>query len=190
MTAEVIMIQLNYFNTLFAGLQSSAHLVRGTMTGICLLTAFITLPSYAANTTSSTPISRSEAANPANFKFISVNGRGVSDVMESCPIRTGLINCAIKKLEIINGRSEGIDDDYDLAQSFVFPATGQPKTAVVVITRSGLMDDSISAQRYRVSFELKEDQRTQPGWHWVQYGEQFQCRRGSMAGKWSKKLCL
>lgn len=183
------MIQLNYFNSLFADLKSPAPLLKGALTGICLITAFVTLPSYAANTTSPMLISRSEAANPANFKFIGVNGRGVSNVMESCPIRTGLINCALKKLELINGRSEGIDDDYNLAQSFVFPSTGQPKTAVVVITRSGLMDDSISAQRYRVSFELKEDQRTQPGWHWVQYGEQFQCRRGSMAGKWSKNLC-
>lgn len=165
-----------------------------------LILSLASVSSYASTTQASTSyqpaheqshlITRAEAANPANFKFISVNGRGVSEVMESCPIRTGLIVCALKKLELINGRSEGIDDDYDLAQSFVFPATGQPKTAVVVITRSGLMDDSISAQRYRVSFELKQNQRTQPGWHWIQYGEQFQCRRGSKAGQWSKKLCL
>ena len=182
------MIKSNYLNALFADLQSYARLLKGAMTSILLVTAFVTVPSYAANTTLPTPISRAEAANPNNFKFISINGRMVGYATEPCALSEGLISCALKKLELINGSSDEVDADYDVAQSFVFPSKANPKTAVVVITRSGLMDDSVSAERYRVSFK-RENQQANAGWELVQYGVQYQCARGDKAGKWTKMLC-
>lgn len=188
------MLQLNSFNPLSSISKISTHLLstyllKGLMASALLILSFISVSAHAASSDSTSLITRAEAANPANFKFIRVNGRMVSDVIESCPIRSGLIACALKKLELINGRNGGVDDDYDLAQTFLFPSESQPRAAVVVITRSGLMDDSVNAERYRISFELKQNQRSHPGWHWVQYGEQFQCARGSTAGQWTKNLC-
>ncbi len=182
------MIKLNYFSSLFADLQPSTRLLKGAMTGICLVTAFVTVPSYAISTTLTTPISRAEAANPNNFKFISINGLMVGYAIEPCALSEGLISCALKKLELINGSSDEVDADYDLAQSFVFSSKANPKTAVVVITRSGLMDDSVSAERYRISFK-RENQQANAGWELVQYGVQYQCARGDKVGKWTKMLC-
>lgn len=198
--AEVIMFQSNNFNHMLATLKTLIHLFKSFIVSTLLLSslACASLSASAANNYASQGhkadykqtnlISRAEAANPANFKFIGVNGYLVSNVMESCPISTGLINCALKKLELINGSSNEVDADYDFAQTFFFPSKAQPRTAVVVITRSGLMDDSVSAERYRVSFRL-ENKPSGLSWNWVQYGVQYQCARGSKAGNWSKDLC-
>ncbi|WP_227671073.1 hypothetical protein [Psychrobacter maritimus] len=105
-----------------------------------------------------------------------------------CPIQTGLISCGLEKLKLINSSINEVSADYDLAQTFFFPSKAQPKTAVVVITRSGLMDDSVSAERYRISFTLK-GAPSKLSWHWVQYGVQYQCVRGNKAGIWTKNLC-
>lgn len=158
------------------------------LTSICLVTSLISIPAYASTNKPPTPISRSEAANPANFKFISVNGRAAAYSSAPCPIKKGLLACGLEKLALINSYSNEIDADYDLAQSFIFPSNSQPKTAVVVITRSGLMDDSVSAERYRISFKL-DRKPSDLSWNWVQYGVQYQCRRGNQVGKWTKGLC-
>lgn len=82
-----------------------------------------------------------------------------------------------------------MDADYDLAQTFLFPSKSQPGVAVVIITRSGLMDDSVSAERYRISFK-SEEKPLGLDWNWVQYGVQYKCARGDNAGQWTKSLCL
>ena len=107
-----------------------------------------------------------------------------------CPISDGIINCALKKLEVINEPAFSIDGDYDLVQVFYYPNTDQAKTAVVIAQQSGLMDDSVRAIRYRVSFQLEDGGTSAATWNWVQYGEQVQCARGKMAGKWIKGRCL
>ena len=133
-------------------------------------------------------ISRAEAVNPNNFNFISINGRTVSYAIEPCALSEGLIRCALKKLALINASSDESDADYDLAQTFLFPSKLNPKTAVVIITRSGLMDDSVNAERYRVSFK-RVGKQANAGWQLVQYGAQYQCARGDKAGTWTKTLC-
>ncbi len=55
--------------------------------------------------------------------------------------------------------------------------------AVYLLTISGIEDDSIRAERYRVSFRPGET-----GMHLVQIGRQNQCARGANRG-WSKRLC-
>lgn len=161
-------------------------LIKGVMTSTCLIA--LSTPIYASSYEPPIPISRIEAANPSNFKFISVNGRAATYSSASCSVEKGLLACALGKLALINSYSSEMDGDYDLAQSFVFPSKLQPGTAVVVVTRSGLMDDSVSAERYRVSFKL-ERKPSGLSWNWVQYGVQYQCRRGDKAGKWTKGLC-
>ena len=173
--------------------KSSSHILlppiaKGVLTSIYFVTSLVSIPVYASNYRPPTPISRSEAANPANFKFISVNGRAATYSSAPCSVEKGLLTCGLGKLALINSYSDEIDADYDLAQSFIFPSKSQPRTAVVVITRSGLMDDSVSAERYRVSFKL-EGKPSNLSWNWVQYGVQYQCARGNKAGKWTKGLC-
>ncbi|MBE0407849.1 hypothetical protein EI162_13230 [Psychrobacter sp. FME6] len=158
------------------------------MTSVLLTLPFISLSAQASSNNSPSVISRAEAANPANFKFLSINGRAVTRASAPCAIEKGLIACGLEKLSLINGSINEVDADYDLAQTFFFLSKAQPRTAVVVITRSGLMDDSVSAERYRISFKL-EGKSSDLNWSWVQYGVQYQCMRGSKAGKWSKDLC-
>lgn len=133
---------------------------------------------------------RAMVANPDNFKRIHINGRAVSESMLPCPLAMGLINCTLKKLALINLPTSSIDDDYDLAQVFYYPNTEQPSSAVVIVQKTGLMDDSVSGKRYRVSFKLEDGDNSNASWNFVQYGEQFQCARGDMVGRWVKSSCL
>lgn len=158
------------------------------LTASTLLLLSLTSLSAQANDKSPSMISRSEAANPTNFKHLSINGQAVTRASMPCAIEKGLLTCGLEKLSILNGDINEIDADFDLAQTFLFPSKSQPKTAVVVVTRSGLMDDSVAAERYRISFTL-EGKPSDLSWNWVQYGVQYQCRRGNKAGKWTKNLC-
>ncbi|WP_413501635.1 hypothetical protein [Psychrobacter maritimus] len=182
------MLNLSSFNRLLPVSNIASHLLKGLMASALLSLSFVSLSSHAATSNLVSPISRAEAANPANFKHLSVNGRAVTYASAPCPIQTGLISCGLEKLKLINSSINEVYADYDLAQTFFFPSKAQPKTAVVVITRSGLMDDSVSAERYRISFTLK-GAPSELSWHWVQYGVQYQCVRGNKAGKWTKNLC-
>ena len=182
------MWQLNSFKPLLLSSKVSNGLLKNSVASALVVLAFTSVSTHANNIKSSSPISRAEAANPANFKLISVNGRAATYLSAPCPVEKGLLTCALGKLALINSYANEIDADYDLAQGFIFPSKSQPKTAVVVVTRSDLMDDSVRAERYRISFKLK-NQQTNPEWHWVQYGVQYQCARGKNAGKWTKNLC-
>ncbi|MGP5649545.1 hypothetical protein ACTXPO_13035 [Psychrobacter celer] len=144
----------------------------------------------AGNSYTSDYATRSMVANPNNFKRIRINGRGVSEAVAPCPVSLGLIYCALEKLSLINLPARGVHEDYDLAQVFYYPNTGQPKTAVVIAQKTGLMDDSISGHRYRVSFQLEDGNTTNATWVFVQYGEQIQCARGQYAGRWVKQGCV
>ncbi|OKH54600.1 hypothetical protein NIES2101_07280 [Calothrix sp. HK-06] len=57
-------------------------------------------------------------------------------------------------------------------------------TAVVVMTKEGLADDSVAAIRRRV-----EMQRSQNKWRVVWVGEQNKCARGKVSQVWTNKLC-
>ena len=182
------MLNLPSFNRLLLVTNSSPHLLKGLLASALLSLSFVSLSSHAATSNSVSPISRTEAANPANFYHLNMNGASVTSASAPCSIKKGLIACGLEKLKIINSSINEVDADYDLAQAFYYPSKSQPKTAVVVITRSGLMDDSVSAERYRISFALK-GKPSDLNWQWVQYGVQYQCLRGNKAGKWSKSLC-
>ena len=182
------MLNLPSFNRLLLVTNTSPDLLKGLMTSALLSLSFVSLSSHAATSNSVSPVSRTEAANPANFYHLNMNGAAVTSASAPCSIKKGLIACGLEKLKIINSSINEVDADYDLAQAFYYPSKSQPKTAVVVITRSGLMDDSVSAERYRISFALK-GKSSDLNWQWVQYGVQYQCVRGNKAGKWSKSLC-
>lgn len=64
---EVIMLNLNSFNHLLPVSSDSAYLLKGVMTSALLSLSFVSLSSHAATSNSVNSISRSEAANPANF---------------------------------------------------------------------------------------------------------------------------
>ena len=182
------MLNLPIFNRLLPASRTSNNLLRGLMASALFSLSFISVSTYATTSNSVSTISRAEAANPANFKHLNINGSAVTSASAPCSIKKGLIACGLEKLKLINSSINEIDADYDLAQAFYYPSKSQPKTAVVVITRSGLMDDSVSAERYRISFTLK-GKPSDLNWQWVQYGVQYQCVRGNKVGKWTKSLC-
>ena len=182
------MLNLHIFNRLLSASRTSNNLLRGLMASALFPLSFISVSTYATTSNSVSTISRAEAANPANFKHLNINGNAVTSASAPCSIKKGLIACGLEKLKLINSSINEIDADYDLAQAFYYPSKSQPKTAVVVITRSGLMDDSVSAERYRISFILK-GKPSDLNWQWVQYGVQYQCVRGNKVGKWTKSLC-
>lgn len=135
-------------------------------------------------------VTRAMAANPDNFKFISINGRAAAAAMVPCPVTAGLIHCTLDKLALINGTASSIHNDYDQVQVFFYPNTERPKTAVVVAAKTGLMDDSVSGERYRVSFKLTGDGYENSQWNLVQYGVQYLCSRGDAQGMWVQAGCL
>ena len=182
------MLNLPSFNHPLSISNASAHLLKRLVASTLLSLSLLPIFSHAATSNSVSPISRAEAANPANFYRLRINGAAVTAASAPCSMKKGLIVCGLEKLKLINSSINAVHADYDLAQAFYYPSKAQPKTAVVVITRSGLMDDSVSAERYRISFELK-GKPSDLNWHWVQYGVQYQCLRGSKAGKWIKSFC-
>ena len=182
------MLNLPIFNRLLPVSRTSNNLLRGLMASALFSLSLISVSTHATTSNSVSTISRAEAANPANFKHLNINGSAVTSASAPCSIKKGLIACGLEKLKLINSSINEVDADYDLAQAFYYPSKSQPKTAVVVITRSGLMDDSVSAERYRISFTLK-GKPSDLNWQWVQYGVQYQCVRGNKVGKWTKSLC-
>ena len=182
------MLNLPIFNRLLPVSRTSNNLLRGLMASALFSLSLISVSTHAATSNSVSTISRAEAANPANFKHLNINGSAVTSASAPCSIKKGLIACGLEKLKLINSSINEVDADYDLAQAFYYPSKSQPKTAVVVINRSGLMDDSVSAERYRISFTLK-GKPSDLNWQWVQYGVQYQCVRGNKVGKWTKSLC-
>lgn len=182
------MLNLPIFNRLLPVSRTSNNLLRGLMASALFSLSLISVSTHAATSNSVSTISRAEAANPANFKHLNINGSAVTSASAPCSIKKGLIACGLEKLKLINSSINEVDADYDLAQAFYYPSKSQPKTAVVVITRSGLMDDSVRAERYRISFTLK-GKPSDLNWQWVQYGVQYQCVRGNKVGKWTKSLC-
>ena len=182
------MLNLPILNRLLPVSRTLNNLLRGLMASALFSLSFVSVSTYATTSNSVITISRAEAANPANFKHLNINGSAVTSASAPCSIEKGLIACGLEKLKLINSSINEVDADYDLAQAFYYPSKSQPKTAVVVITRSGLMDDSVSAERYRISFILK-GKPSDLNWQWVQYGVQYQCVRGNKVGKWTKSLC-
>ncbi len=185
-------MRLLFPTTLISSNNLENSLKAGSVALLLTLSTFAFSPSAQAGFDDMLPYApRAMVANPDNFKRIRINGGGVSKAMLPCPIAMGLINCTLEKLALISLPPSSIDDDYDdLAQVFYFPNTEQPNTAVVIVQKTGLMDDSISGQRYRVSFKLEDGDNSNASWNFVQYGEQFQCARGDMAGRWVKSSCL
>ena len=180
------MLKLTSFNHLLPVLKTSNYLLRVVV--VSSLLSFVSVSAQAATSNSVSAISRTEAANPTNFKRLNITGSAATSASSPCSIKKGLIACGLEKLKVVNSNINEVDADYDLAQAFYYPSKSQPKTAVVVITRAGLMDDSVRAERYRISFALK-GKPSDLNWQWVQYGVQYQCARGQNTGKWTKNLC-
>ncbi|MDN5897066.1 MAG: hypothetical protein L0H35_00185 [Psychrobacter sp.] len=184
-------MRLSFPASLLSGNNQDGYLKVGSVALLLILSTFAFSPSAQAGFDDMSHYApRTLVANPNNFKRIRINGRGVSESMAPCPLAMGLINCTLEKVALISLPISSIDDDYDLAQVFYYPNTEQPSTAVVIVQKTGLMDDSVSGQRYRVSFKLEGGNTANASRNFVQYGEQFQCARGDMAGRWVKSRCL
>ena len=71
------MLNLPSFNRLLPVSNISSHLLKGLMASALLSLSFVSLSSHAATSNLVSPISRAEAANPANFYHLNINGGAV-----------------------------------------------------------------------------------------------------------------
>lgn len=63
----------------------------------------------------------------------------------------------------------------------------EPSFTTVIITETGLLDDSVNGIRHRLDFESSgADSKF---WKMVWAGKQFKCYSGRGSQNWSKKLC-
>jgi hypothetical protein len=60
----------------------------------------------------------------------------------------------------------------------------RPDTAIIMLTKEGLADDSLFAIKNRV-----EMRRARNGWQVIWVGEQYKCHQGRGSQAWSAKLC-
>lgn len=78
-------------------------------------------------------------------------------------------------------RSPGTATEIELLPA---PSVESPQMVMVSVTLSGLLDDSVAAQRYR--FDLRRQDTT---WEIVRAGRQNRCRLGRGSQTWSSTLC-
>ncbi|NJL84504.1 MAG: hypothetical protein HC890_19090 [Chloroflexaceae bacterium] len=60
----------------------------------------------------------------------------------------------------------------------------RPDTAIVLLTKEGLADDSLFAIKSRI-----EMRRAKNRWQVIWVGEQYKCHQGRGSQNWSAKLC-
>ncbi len=84
---------------------------------------------------------------------------------------------ALGLTEIIESEKEEVETEYP-----------QDDMAIVTITQTNLLDDSLAAIRYKVKFAPYGD-RDESQWQVVWAGQQFQCRVNRGDRDWSKNLC-
>lgn len=65
----------------------------------------------------------------------------------------------------------------------------QPDRAIVIITQTGVADDSVRAIRYRAELVPTSKSPTAKQWKIVWAGSQFTCQPGRGHQDWSMKLC-
>ena len=85
---------------------------------------------------------------------------------------------ALGLAEIIESEREEVAVDYP-----------QDDLAVVTITQTNLLDDSVAGIRYQVKFAPYSD-RSEQLWQVISAGQQFKCRRDRGHQNWSKDFCL
>jgi len=84
---------------------------------------------------------------------------------------------ALGLTEIIESQQEKVETDYP-----------QDNLAVVTITQTNLLDDSVAAIRYQVKFAPYGDQ-DESQWQVVWAGQQFQCQANRGHQNWGQDLC-
>lgn len=70
--------------------------------------------------------------------------------------------------------------------------TGEmPDKYKVIVTVSGCLDDSVSAEAYIFSYKVNQDYQSKDyhKFEIVKRETSFKCSRGKLQGKWTNKLC-
>ena len=60
----------------------------------------------------------------------------------------------------------------------------QENQAIVHLTQTGLLDDSVAGRRYYIELTSQGE-----NWQWAWVGRQQKCRRGERRGEWIAQLC-
>ncbi len=127
-----------------------------------------------------TPLSN--VKNLDNFKWISITGRGVATA--SAPCYNELLECGREKLVIYGYEGFGGEDSDNFREETFTFKDGKKTVGVYLVTLKGEEDDSVAGERVRIGFEKKGN-----SWAWQQAATQNLCRRGNLAGQWTKELC-
>ncbi len=132
--------------------------------------ATVSLPVAAQSVSNPTP--RSQVAIPTLYQSIPVKAQFCSDEASTCG-RNILYSLPSKYAPSGELDTESQYEVFDFKNGVM----------VYLLTIRGVQDDSIRAERYRVSFKKEE-----AGLRLVQVGRQQQCTRGSVKG-WTKRNC-
>lgn len=124
----------------------------------------------------------SEIKNLNNFKWLTINGRAVAAASAAC--HNELLECGREKLVIYGYEGFGGEEsDNFREETFTYKEAGKTY-GIYLLTMKGENDDSVAGERVRIGFEKKGN-----SWEWQQAATQNLCRRGDLAGKWTKGLC-
>jgi len=79
--------------------------------------------------------------------------------------------------------------DANLDSSTVDVSSPQPDQAIVILTQTGLKDDSVQAIRYYVEFQKNPSDPANETWQMIWAGSQFKCYPQRGHQEWSPELC-
>ncbi|MEQ8752525.1 MAG: hypothetical protein RID09_03270 [Coleofasciculus sp. G1-WW12-02] len=82
------------------------------------------------------------------------------------------------------------NSDADTDSPTVDVSYPQPTQAIVILTQTGLKDDSVQDIRYRVDFQKNSSAQINEQWQMIWAGSQFKCYPGRGHQEWSTELCF
>ena len=135
-----------------------------------------------ANSNNGAETPRSDVANLDDFRWITLNGRAVAAA--SAPCYKDLLECG-RERSVLYGYENfgGTDGSRFREETFTFINGGKTR-GIYLLTMTGQADDSVAGERVRIAFVKKGN-----SWEWQQAAVQNLCRRGELAGQWTKKFC-
>lgn len=145
------------------------------MTSACTPQSPITTPESGTTSESATPVPESDSANE------SMEGRAAYSEVP-LPPEDQRVGADPQEIALA---AFGIEDPGE--GNFAQEVTVDEQTAtdaVVTLTQTGLLDDSVEAMRYRLEFAAADNQ-----WEMVWAGRQVRCQPNRGSQEWSTDLC-
>jgi hypothetical protein len=148
-----------------------------------------------------TPTPSGEVVSPSESVSVALNRRQANQTTPTPTERVQYepinLEATAKPLELAGSDPEAIalaafgisESEGNLSQTVTVDYP-QPDKAVVILTQTGVADDSVNGFRYRLEMESTTPSPTNPSWQTVWAGRQFKCQPSRGHQDWSTELCL